>query len=62
MLLGSGPFAFVVEQITTSTSTSILMLLGFGPFVVVDQVATTFLCPMAFWAFYYVIDEVATTS
>jgi hypothetical protein len=49
MLLSFGPFVFIVDQIVTSTSISILMLLGSRPlFFVVDQVATTFLCPMGF--------------
>jgi hypothetical protein len=49
MLLGFGPFVFIVDQIATSTSISILMLLSSGPFFFVfDQVAITFLCPMGF--------------
>jgi hypothetical protein len=41
MLQGSKPLIFVVDQVavvvdqvTTSTSTSILMLLGYGPFFI----------------------------
>jgi hypothetical protein len=62
MLLGSKPFIFIAIQITTSTSTSIFMLLGFGFFFVVDKVVATFLCPMGFWAFYFVVDQTTTTS
>jgi hypothetical protein len=54
MLLGSRPFVFVFDQIVASTSTSILMLLGSGPLSVVDQIVATFLCPISFWAFYFV--------
>jgi len=60
MLLGFRPFIFIVIQIIASTSTSILMLLGFGLFFIVDRVVTTFLCPMGFWAFYFVIDQTTT--
>jgi hypothetical protein len=62
MLLGYGPSVFLVDQITTSTSTSILMLLGSRPFVVVDQIVATFLCHVGFWAFYFVVDQIASTS
>jgi hypothetical protein len=54
MLLGSRPFVFFFHQIAASTSTSILMLLGPGPFFVVDQIVATFLCLVGFWAFYFV--------
>jgi hypothetical protein len=41
MLQGSKPSIFVVDQVATSTSTSI-MLLGYGPFVfIVDQITTS---------------------
>jgi hypothetical protein len=41
MLLGFGPFVFIVDQIVASTN-SILMLLGSEPFVfVVDQITTS---------------------
>jgi hypothetical protein len=62
MLLGSRPFVFVVDQIAPSTSTSILMLLGFRPFFVVDQVVATNLCLISFWAFNFVANQAATTS
>jgi hypothetical protein len=33
-----------------------------GLFVVDDQVAATFLCPLGFWAFYFVVDQIVATS
>jgi len=60
MLMGSRPFVFLVDQVTTSIS--ILILLDSGSFVVDDQVATTFLCPLGLWAFYFVANQIVATS
>jgi hypothetical protein len=66
MLLGFGPFVFVIDQVAISTSTSILMLLGSGPsiFVTNQIVASTsmsILMLLGSRPFFYVVDEVVAT-
>jgi len=54
MLLRFGPSIFVVDQVATLTSTSILKLMGFGPFVFpANQIMTSIsiLMLLGSWAF-----------